>query len=254
MTKSITVKPNKGEMIKPAELIELKGIGPLTLQDRRIFNLLVEAAWGPNFADPGREFTVPVASLKHHSEPIERLTESVERLMSTIVVARHADGSVVRMQLLGTNTIKTTVNTGTLTYSFPPKLAELVRDSSIFAKLDHALMKEFSSKYAFALYEAIARRIRLQHVNKEYLSIENIRDLLGVEAGKLNLYKNLKVKAIDPALAEVNKLTNFNVTLTPKTQGRKVTGFVMEWRLRETIHNLNKPAQNLELLVDAPSS
>lgn len=231
--KTLTTVPLDGEMLKPAELIELRGVGPLTLHDRRVFNSLIEAAWGPEMAEPGREFTVPTASLKHADEPMSRLVESVERLMQTVVVARAADGAEMRLQLLGANTIRTTTNTGTLTYSFWPQLAALVRDSSIFAKLDHAVMRSFSSKYAFALYEAVARRARLRHVFRETFTIEGIRELLGVEKGKLVPYKNLKTKAIDPALMEINALTPYDVSLKPRLEGRKVVGFILGWGLKD---------------------
>ena len=38
MKKSLDLKPLPGEMLKPRELIELNGTGPLSLQDRRVFN------------------------------------------------------------------------------------------------------------------------------------------------------------------------------------------------------------------------
>lgn len=231
--KTLTTVPLDGEMLKPAELIELRGVGPLTLHDRRVFNSLIEAAWGPGMAEPGREFTVPTSSLKHANEPMHRLIESIERLMQTVVVARAADGAEMRLQLLGANTIRTTNNAGTLTYSFWPQLAALVRDSSIFAKLDHAVMQSFSSKYAFALYEAVARRARLRHVFRETFTLEGIRELLGVEKGRLVPYKNLKIKAIDPALIEVNALTPYNVALEPRLEGRKVVGFILGWGMKD---------------------
>lgn len=231
--KTLTTVPLDGEMLKPAELIELRGVGPLTLHDRRVFNSLIEAAWGPEMAEPGREFTVPTASLKHADEPMSRLVESIERLMQTVVVAKAADGAEMRLQLLGANTIRITTNTGTLTYSFWPQLAALVRDSSIFAKLDHAVMRSFSSKYAFALYEAVARRARLRHVFRETFTIEGIRELLGVEKGRLVPYKNLKTKAIDPALMEINALTPYDVALKPRLEGRKVVGFILGWGLKD---------------------
>lgn len=248
MAKSLTITPSDGEMLKPAELIELRGIGPLTLHDRQVFNLLIEAAWGPGMADPGRKFTIPTALLKHPTEPTtRRLVETVERLMRTIVVARRPDGAELRMQLLGPNTIKTTANGGTLTYSFPVELAELVRDSSIFAKLDHAVMQSFNSKYAFALYEAVARRIRLRHVFREEFTIDGIRGLLGVEDGKLVPFKNLNKFAIQPAVAEVNAITPYSVRIEPKKQGRKVVGFVMGWGrkdvsgMKEAYAELHRP-------------
>ena len=222
MVKSLTITPSDGEMLKPAELIELRGIGPLTLYDRQVFNLLIEAAWGPGMADPGRKFTISTALLKPPTEPTtRRLVESVERLMQTLVLARQADGAELRMQLLGPNTIKRTANGGTLTYSFPVELAELVRDSSIFAKLDHAVMQSFNSKYAFALYEAVARRVRLRHIFREEFTIEGIRDLLGVEDSKLVPFKNLNKFAIQPAVAEVNKITRTSSVSSPKCKAGK---------------------------------
>lgn len=232
MAKSLTITPDDGEMLKPAELIELRGIGPLTLHDRQVFNGLIKAAWGPEMADPGREFTVSTADLKHPDVPVSRLIESVERLMQTIVVARRADGTELRMQLLGTNIFHATANSGTLTYSFPPRLAELVRDSSIFAKLDHAVMRSFNSKYAFALYEAVSRRINLRHVFREEFTVESIRHLLGVENGKLELFKNLNQFAIQPAVAEVNAVTPYLVGIEPIKKGRKVVGFIIGWGMK----------------------
>ena len=44
MGTSLTIRPNDGEMLKPAELIELRGMGPLTLHDRRVFNSLIEGS------------------------------------------------------------------------------------------------------------------------------------------------------------------------------------------------------------------
>lgn len=233
MAKSLTVTPIDGEMIKPAELIELRGIGPLTLYDRQVFNRLIEAAWGPEIADPSRKFTISTALLTHPTEPTtRRLVESIERLMRTIVVARQADGAELRIQLLGVNKLLTTANGGKLTYSFPLELVELVRDSSIFAKLDHAVMRSFSSKYAFALYEAVARRARLRHVFREDFTVEGIRNLLGVEDGKLGPFKNLNRFAIQPAVAEVNAITPYNVAIEPKKQGRKVVSFIMGWGMK----------------------
>ena len=233
MKKTLTISPSRGEMLKPAELIELRGVGPLSLHDRRVFNGLVEAAWGPQMAEPGRKFTISTASLLFGDEPMTRLIDSIERLMQTIVVARTAEGEETRLQLLGTNTIKKGPNRGTLTYSFPPDLAELIKDSSIFAKLDLAVMQSFGSKYAFALYEAVARRVRMKHVFYETLSIEGIRDLLGVEDGKLVPYKNLQAKAIDPALTEVNALTPFTVSIESRREGRKVMGFTLGWQVKD---------------------
>jgi hypothetical protein len=232
--KTVEQKPAPGEMLKPAELIELRGTGPLTLQDRRVFNLLLENAWGAGIASPEKEFTISTAQLKPPGDTTTRVADTVERLMRTIVRTRDADGGETRLQLLSTNTIRTTANGGTLSYSFPRRLAELLADSSIFAKLDLQVMRSFSSKYAFSLYEQIARRAKLRWKFTEELDIDGMRELLGVEAGKLEPFKNLQRKAVDPAVSEVNAIAPYQVTIAPKKSGRKVTGFVMSWAVKDT--------------------
>ena len=122
---------------------------------------------------------------------------------------------------------------GDMQYSFPVDLAELLKDSSVFAKLDLEVMKSFSSKYAFALYEAVSRRINLKHKMTEKLDIDDIREMLGVEDGKLSSYRNLRLKAIEPAVTEVNAITPYHVTILPKNKGRKVIGFIMGWGIKD---------------------
>lgn len=233
MVKTLDQKPTPGEMLKPAELIELRGIGPLTLQDRRVFNLLLENAWGAGIASPEKEFTISTALLKPPGDTTARVADTVERLMRTIVKTRDADGGETRLQLLSTNTIRTTANGGTLSYSFPRRLAELLADSSIFAKLDLQVMRSFSSKYAFSLYEQIARRANLRWKFTEEFDINGMRELLGVELGKLEAFKNLQRKAVEPAVTEVNAIAPYQVMILPKKTGRRVTGFVMSWAVKD---------------------
>ena len=233
MARTVDHIPGPGEMLKPAELIELRGIGPLTLQDRRVFNLLIENAWGPHLADPNKIFTIATADLRVGGETPARLADTVERLMRVIVKTHDPDGGETRLPLLSTNTIRTTANSGTLTYSFPPRLAELVKESTIFAKLDLEVMRSFSSKYAFALYENVSRRVRLRYKFTEELTIAGMREMLGVETGKLSPFKNLWRKAIEPALIEVNSITPYQVTITARKEGRKVVGFIWGWGIKD---------------------
>lgn len=220
-------------MLKPRELIELHGAGPLTLQDRRVFNELVRNAWGQQLGVSGHWFEIDTGQLRSATDRNARLSTSLERLMRTICTVINEDGtSTLRTPLLSSNEIKTTANGGTLRYKLTEELAGLLHDSRVFAKLDLEVMKAFSSKYAFSLYEAISRRIRMQRF-KEYFSLQDLRELLGVEDGKLTTYRNLNVRAIQPALTEVNAITDYQVGIQPKKEGRKVVGFWVGWNEKD---------------------
>lgn len=243
-------------MLKPRELVELHGTGPLTLQDRRVFNELVQAAWGPKLGQSGHWFEIDSGKLRDSTDRNARLSVSLERLMRTICTVVSDDGkSVLRTPLLSSNELRTTENGGVLRYKFTEELAEMLKDSTIFAKLDLEVMRAFSSKYAYSLYEAIARRVRMRKF-QETVSIEGLRQMLGVEEGKLPNYKNLNSRAILPALTEVNAITPYQVTIAPKKKGRKVVEFIMGWEtkdvagMQEAYQEMQRPRVGRKSRVD----
>jgi hypothetical protein len=232
--KTLELKPhNSDEMIKPSELIEIRGTGHLTLQDRRVFNALVENAFGPDLGIAGKWFSISTGELKDATHRNTRLTDSIERLMRTICLVALKDGREMRLAMLGTNKLTPTENRGILEYTFPVDFAELLKNSTIFAKLDLAVMKSFSSKYAFALYESVSRRINQRWKYMETLTLEELRNILGVEEGKHTSYKNLNKVAIQPALTEVNAITPYQVSITPQKQGRAIGSVILGWNYKD---------------------
>ena len=230
--RTLDLTPQAGEMLKPKELIELRNTGALTLQDRRVFNKLVENAWGPNLGKPGHWFEIRTAELRDATDRNKRLSDCIERLMQTICVAVDEVGEVeTRTPLLSSNKLDVQVNNGIFRYKFTEELADLLKDSTIFAKLDLEVMRSFRSKYAFSLYEAVARRVRMKRFT-ENLTIDELRNILGVEEDKLDDYSNLNKYAIQPALTEVNAITPYTVSILPQKHGRKVVSFIMGWETK----------------------
>lgn len=158
-------------------------------------------------------------------------SDSVEALMTTVVIVRGIDGRTTRVQLLGGNDmVDSERRHGMLTYSFDKRLAPLLRESVVFAKLELAALQAFGTKYGLALYEALSRRVRLHHVFHEDFEVEAFRNLLGVPDGKLPSFGNLRQKAIDPAITEVIKLAPFSCDVEPIERiGRKVTKVRLRW-------------------------
>lgn len=232
--RTLDIAPNLGEMVKPAELIEVKGSAKLTLADRRLFNVLLRHAFGPDLASENRRFEIPLADLRETHDSNDRLVRSIEALMTTVVTIQRPDGSTDRVQLLGWNNLSDPKRKrGNLKYSIPPELALLLKDSTVFAKLELEVLRSFTSKYALALYEAVARRVRLKHVFTERFELDDFRELLGVEADRLTTYGNLNQYAIKPALVEVNALSDFTVTIVPAKTGRRVTGVLIGWGAKD---------------------
>ena len=266
--RTLELTPVPGEMLKPAELIDIDGATGLTLSARRLYNQLIGHAFGPDMGKEGQEWTIRISDLRGTHKGNERLEDSIVALMKTIVTVRLPNGATRRVALLGGNDMGDPERAhGTLTYSFDKRLVPLLRESSVFGKLELAVMHAFTTKYGLALYEALARRVRLKSKFYEDFDLTAFRELLGVPADKLTTFSNLKLRAITPAVDEINAIASFGCQVEPLKSGRKVTQIrVYWWRkdidgLKEAYAELQRPkigrkariSGEIDQIVDIPS-
>lgn len=246
--KTLDLVPGVLEIIKPAEIVSVIGASELTLSDRRIWNRLIQNAFGPDLGKPGKEFRISLAELRELHKGNERLDPSIKRLMRTVVTARYMT-EVHRFPLLGENTLyapdpdreafpllgENTVQNmqaGLLEYSVPIRLAKILHNSRVFAKLELQVMNAFQGKYALNLYEHAALKINLDHIWRERFTVADVRDLLGVPKDKLRQFCHLNDRAIKPAVEEVNALAPFNVFVNYIKKGRSVQEIELVWETK----------------------
>lgn len=227
--RTVDVRPNAESLVKPGELVDLVEVTPLTLADRRIYNQLLENAW--DAIERPVTHIIAKSDLRGSHNSNDRVGESVERLMAAIVkvrVNKNGEEAIERVQLLGGN-IETTRRDGLLEYEIPQRLRRIIKDSTVFARLQREVMFALSSKYALTLYEMIQKRGNLRWRSSEKFSLDDLRGILGVPKGKLTNWSNLKLRAIDPAVAEVNALADYMVAVEPIKTGRRVTHIDLKW-------------------------
>lgn len=266
--RTLDLTPVPGEMLKPAELIDIDGATGLTLGARRLYNQLIAHAFGPDMGKEGQEWTIQLGELRGTHRGNERIEDCILALMKTIVTVRMPNGMTRRVALIGGNDMGEPDRAhGTLTYSFDKRLVPLLRESSVFGKLELAVMHAFTTKYGLALYEALSRRVRLKSKFFEDFDLAAFRELLGVPADKLDTFSNLKLRAITPAVDEINAIASFGCKIDPIKAGRRVDRVrVFWWRkdidaLKEAFAELNRPkvgrkariSGETEQVVDFPS-
>ena len=243
--RTVQAKPGPTSLIKPGELVDLVEVTPLTLADRRIYNLLLENAW--DAIDRPVTHTVAKSQLRGSHNSNDRIGESIERLMGAIVkvqVTRDAETTIERVQLLGGNVEHQTPD-GLLHYEIPPRLRRIIKDSTIFARLQKEVMFALTSKYALCLYEMVQKRGNLTYKNAEDFPLAALRAVLGVPKGKLTTWSNLHNRAIAKAVQEVNELSDYIVQVEPLKTGRRVTGVRLRW-WRKDADGLQAAARELE--------
>lgn len=222
-------------------MIEVRQSSALTLHDRRVLNLLIRHA-GEHIADD-RDHCIP---MRHIRSPAhrggERVRDSIERLMTTLVLVPTKDSNgrrATRRTALLSDTTTTDDEdnpNGEVRYSFSPTMREILRQSQYWGRIKPHVMFAFSTKYALALYEALCLRRNLNRT-EEVLSVEEFREVLGVPADKLKGFPQFKQSALNPAVEEINALSDFNLEVEAIRQGGQqrglLTGFRLTWELKE---------------------
>lgn len=219
-----------GEMVKPGELIDIKEISPLTLTDRRIYNLLIANAW-ERITEPV-EHVIEKSDLRGTHNGNERIEDSIRRLMSAIAevkIIRDGKVAIKRVQLLGGN-VEQEGERGRLYYTFPKQLIEIVKESEVFGRLKTQIMYCFKSKYALALYEIVQKRVGLKFKQAENFTVDDLRALLGVPKDKLTRFPDFNKYALQPALREVNALSEHHVTIGMIKKGKRVEQLMLMWQ------------------------
>jgi hypothetical protein len=225
--------PNDGtaSLIKPGELVDVVEMTPLTLVDRRTYNLLLAFAW--DRIDEDVEHAIPKAVLRGAHKGNERLSDTIRRLMDAKIevrIVRDGKRYLRRIHQLGTvDRPEDEDEDGNVYYRFPAELREIIQQSSIFARLQTEVMFCFTSKYALALYEMVQKRGNLKHKNTDDFSVDEMRGLLGVHRGKLTEYADLRRFALIPAVQEVNAFSPYMVQFDAIRHGKKVIKLRLIW-------------------------
>ena len=223
------------------ELIEMKPTKELSLQGGRIFNALIENAVGQLADDVEHEIAIiKLRGLKHKGS--ERVHDSIRALMTTLIEIPTTDKNglpaILTTQLLSENliTIDEDDPRAILKYRLTPKIRQIIQDSKRWGRLKGYVVYAFSSKYALALYEALSVRINM-NMPDQFFTVTEFRDLLGVPDGMYPKFPQLKQKVIDPAVLEINGLSDFMAEIEPVREGGfvrgKLKGFKLYWREKD---------------------
>jgi hypothetical protein len=219
---SLTVRQqtNYNGFPKAAELIEITGAHALEASDRALMNTLFQHAHDSGrMAEVDAEWEISFAHLreaqsKHGSN--DRIRESMRRIRRvevkvTYVSARTSEHRTLETHLLDfTDTSDEDSASATVQFGIPKRLRMILARSNRWGRIRCEVAYAMSSKYAIALYEMIALRANLDRC-VETIPIEEFRDKLGVPPGAYPRNDNFKRFVVDPALLEVNKLSDMGV-------------------------------------------
>jgi plasmid replication initiation protein len=240
VSRTVDQKTNALGFPKPGEIIEMVGAHVLEASDRAILNMLHQVAHDSGkMLDPAAEWEIPLATLrqafsKHESN--SRLRESLERLRSVQANIHYLDDNdeprLIITSLFDFFDIpaKDITKRPTLRFGFPRKMLTILRNSSRWGRIKAEIVCSMTSRYAITLYELVQLRAGMEKC-VETVSIERLRELLSVPPGKYERVDNLKSKVIEPAVLQVNGLSEMSVMIQERRKHSRapVDSFDIAW-------------------------
>jgi len=236
-------KTNGAGFPKPSELIEITGAHQLEAADRAIQNLLFQHAHDSgSMTQPDAEWEITFSSIrktltKHESN--DRVRASLDKLMSIQVVVHYLSGRgeprTMKTHLLEfTDTDDRDAAGATVRFGIPNKLRAALARSNRWGRVRCEVTYAMASKYSIALYELVCLRINLQNCI-EVFPIERFRELLGVPPGSYADGQDFRRKVIDPAVLEVNNLSDLHVDIDLRRKHARaaIHGVAVAWRKQE---------------------
>jgi len=220
MNFTVLQKTNFDGFPKPGELIEVTGTHLLETSDRAILNTLLQRAHDSGKMAEDSEWELTFAELRkelsnHNSN--ERVRESLARLGSVRVAVHYISGKneprTLETPLLAfIDTSDSDSGTATVQYSFPKRLSVVLLRSNRWGRVRCEVAYAMRCKYAITLYELICLRINREKC-VETFTLERFRELLGVPPGTYTLGSDFNRYVVQPALLEVNGLSDFGVAI-----------------------------------------
>lgn len=229
-------------LIVAGEVVELQhGKVPLSLRASKLLHLLVQATG------------VDACTLMRHEIPAEQLNGHFHLSLDTFVdICRELMVCTVTLQrqtAKGRTTLKAgpmlshvehdrddgtnddaRLGPAMIKWEFSPVLREVLGNSTHWAALSRKAVLAIEGRYSLRLYEWLTLRKGLAFKSEERLTVDALRACLGVEQGKLKTWSDLRVRALEPAIAEVVQLSGLAVSYKTVMVGKRVVDVIIQWK------------------------
>jgi hypothetical protein len=249
-------KEAKQEVFKHSAAIHIHN--NITLLQRRTWNALLYHAYNEMETEEVHQIALPALAklVGYDSHDMDYLKGAAEAMVRCIVQwdILDKDGSpdwgVTALLAQGG------INKGIFTYAYSPKLRQLLHNPRVYARLDLNLQKQFESKYALALWELCADYLGAgrEYGETPFIELETYRKLMGIKERGYPQFKEFNRCAVKEPVAEINRISDFQVSVDYQRERRKVTALKFKIRRLVLLPERNKQQGKLFPELDGISS
>jgi Initiator Replication protein len=226
---------NKKEVIKASAAVQVQN--KMTLLQRRAWNILLAHAYDELPTEEWHHIGVHdlMQVLEFHSKNEDYLKDALEALVGCKVKWNVLDKDGTAIWGVAALLAEAEIKAGVCTYAYGPKFRSLLYNPKMYARVCLSLQNRFDSKHALALWELCIDYLGAERDYGEtpFISLEHFRELMGITEGMYPTFKRLSEKVINPAITEINRLSDFRVTVDYQRQSRKIVA--LKFKIRRVV-------------------
>jgi hypothetical protein len=215
----------KKEVIKHSAAIHIGS--NITLLQRRAWNVLLANAYDELPAEEEHRIRVHdlMRVLEFDSKNEDYLKEALKALTTCGVEWNVLDKDGEEEWGATTLLAQAKIQRGTCTYAYSPELRRRLHNPRIYARISLSMQNKFDSKHAQALWEACVDYLGTgrDYGETPFIPLATYRQLMGVSEDQYTRFKDLNLYVIKASVEEINRVTDFHVTVEYQRAGRKVT-------------------------------
>jgi len=198
--------------------------GKLSLLQRKLSNVLLLNAYDSLTSAQSHSIDARTLAMMvgYNSNDFDTLRASLRALAETVAEWDMLDEDGKQEWGVSSLLSFAKLKNGVCEYAYSPALAQKLHDPKIYALINVHIQRNFSSGHGLALYENCYRFVRTGSTG--WWSLDTFRKLMGVDGSSYyESFKHLNAKIIKPAVAEVNKSSDIEITPEFQKKGRSVT-------------------------------
>ncbi|MBI5330083.1 MAG: replication initiation protein [Betaproteobacteria bacterium] len=218
-----TKKPRTRHVRKCVETVHITNT--ISLVQRKLLNALLLNAYYqiPDLDIPIHRITVShlVDLIGYDSHDIGRIKDLLKALTTTAIEWDILNDEGKREWGVSTLLASADIMDGVCTYAYSPHLRMKLFNPKIFVVLDIDIVRRFHSGYSLALYENCARFRGIGMT--PYFPMDVVKALLGAREPIYAEFKYLNQRVLQPAIKEINSVTDLALDIEVKREARRVT-------------------------------
>ena len=219
------VKYNKEKQILKKNVSAIHISAKLSLLQRKLVNALLYNAYDQLLTAKEHQISSTLLSeiIGFDSHNTAYLKAALKGLVETTIEFDILEDDGTRDWKVSSLISEAGIRNGVCSYAFSATMAEKLYHPDMYSKINLSVLREMKSAHALVLYENCHRYLGIAHT--PWWDVDVFRKLMSVD--QMTSYKQFKLlnrAVIQPAVKEVNELSNVQIELETKRKGRSVTG------------------------------